>query len=293
LSLTSAPDPVESVATQIGVSGTGAVSGDDVTLHLKPSGGTACGANPSADDGAEVIYRANINGSYSESRNQTFDAAGTYVLCAWTEHSGSAAVTASATATVTVRIPHLALGIAAPDSAAADATFQVTTTAQAEAGRTVYLGAVPDTGRGCSANYAALDDSSGFKEIRYAWSVTGGPLTDTQNVSFSEPGPYLLCAYFEYGGTGTPPEAVASRPLTILAPCVVPNLVGIGRQKAEGLIAAAHCTLGKVTKTKSKKYKKGKVVRTNRKPGTELASGAAVGIVVSSGHPKKKKKRKH
>ena len=45
-------------------------------------------------------------------------------------------------------------------------------------------------------------------------------------------------------------------------------------------LTKAHCALGKVTKKKGKKSKKGKVVSQKLKPGTVKAAGTKVAVVV-------------
>jgi hypothetical protein len=54
VSVTVGADPVESITTQLGLSGSVTGPQQYVVEHYKPAGGAGCGANPSADDGTNV-----------------------------------------------------------------------------------------------------------------------------------------------------------------------------------------------------------------------------------------------
>jgi uncharacterized repeat protein (TIGR01451 family) len=62
--------------------------------------------------------------------------------------------------------------------------------------------------------------------------------------------------------------------------CAVPSLKGLSKGFAKKLLAATHCKLGKVTKKKSKKGKKGTVIKQSPKAGSTLAAGAKVKVTV-------------
>ncbi len=66
--------------------------------------------------------------------------------------------------------------------------------------------------------------------------------------------------------------------------CVVPRIdrgTKLGAVKRE--LTSADCSAGAVTRAHSKRVKRGKLIKLKPKPGTVLAAGAAVDIVVSSG----------
>jgi hypothetical protein len=63
-------------------------------------------------------------------------------------------------------------------------------------------------------------------------------------------------------------------------PCVVPKLKGDTLSKAKKALNAAHCSLGRVRRKKSKR-KPGRVISQKPKPATILARGAKVLVVVS------------
>ena len=70
---------------------------------------------------------------------------------------------------------------------------------------------------------------------------------------------------------------------TVRAPCIVPNVKGKPLPAAKRGLAAAHCKAGKVTRKYSSKVKKGRVISQDEPPGTRLAPGTTVDLVVSRG----------
>jgi uncharacterized repeat protein (TIGR01451 family) len=69
----------------------------------------------------------------------------------------------------------------------------------------------------------------------------------------------------------------------VRAPCVVPNVRGRRLPAAKRALAAAHCRTGKVTRRYSRTVKKGRVIAQDEPPGTRLAPGTTVDLVVSRG----------
>jgi PASTA domain-containing protein/List-Bact-rpt repeat protein len=62
--------------------------------------------------------------------------------------------------------------------------------------------------------------------------------------------------------------------------CKVPKVVGLGPKKAKMKIVRAHCKVGKVTKRRAGKKKRGKVVAQSPKAGKKLKAGAKVSLTV-------------
>lgn len=286
ISLSVGAEPAESITTQLGVSGSS--EGDDfAVVRVRPAGGRACAANSEADEGEYVDSSVSApGGPFSETRNWTFEAAGAYLLCGWLQTRESpSTVVAHASLEFSVRIPHLSLSLSVPASAPMEQTFQVSSTAQAETQRVVSFGALPDTGRGCPANFGAATSTAGFLAIEDGWSVTGGPLTKTWNVQINTPGKYLLCGYFDKSGQ-TPPEATASASVNIVPPCVVPAFtVGASLGAVEQAIGGTSCVVGRVVFAASRKVHRGGVIRLSAASGTKLAAGTPLTITVSTGPP--------
>jgi PASTA domain len=80
-----------------------------------------------------------------------------------------------------------------------------------------------------------------------------------------------------------PQPTVVTRTQTVPAPkqCVVPNLRGLSVAFVRRLLKAANCTLGRVTRKRTKKRRRfGKVMSQSVKPGRTLAEGRKVGVTV-------------
>jgi hypothetical protein len=291
VSLTIGADPVEGVTTQIGAAGSvTAPGGESLYITVKPTGAAGCGANRGADTGETLISTFAAAGPYTRSVNYTFVTAGSYLLCAWTQ-SDSTTVTATYTTTAFVRIPKLSIAVAAPASVQPGQTFQVTTTTQAEAARSLYVFALIDTGRGCPANASAA--YNGSTNIVNGSAIVGGPTTDTRNVVLQVAGQYLLCGYVHYQSSSMPPEAVSTNAIAVVQPpppppppppCVVPGVVkNEPLAAAKARLVAASCTAGAVRYVASSRYARGSVFKLSPVPGTTLPTGSVVILYVSTG----------
>jgi hypothetical protein len=84
-------------------------------------------------------------------------------------------------------------------------------------------------------------------------------------------GPYTVAA-----PPPPPPPPPAAR-------CRVPDVRGKTIAQARTLLSARRCALGRTTQAFSTKVRKGRVVGQSRRPGTLLAAGAKVNVVVSRG----------
>ena len=77
--------------------------------------------------------------------------------------------------------------------------------------------------------------------------------------------------------------------------CVVPRLAGETLRRARGMLGAANCSLGKVTKPRARKgHRLGRLVVRSSSPkaGTTLPTGAEVNLRLAAKHKHKKKGRK-
>ncbi|HEV7752142.1 MAG TPA: PASTA domain-containing protein [Baekduia sp.] len=295
IAITVGADPVEGVATQLGVTGSVTDTGESINQTYKPTGGSGCAANVDADDGVKMYSYSSPSqaGPFAKSQNQTFAAAGSYLVCAWLQR-GSTTVTAVDSKTVQVRIPKLSLTIAAPTAVSPRQTFQVTTTSQAEAQRELWVYVLVDTGRGCPANASAASEAD-VTVVIYGRAILGGPTISTENLTLSDPGQYVLCGYIHYNGSSKPPEAAATAVFNVVAPpppppppppCVVPAVVKdepLAQTKSR--LTAASCSAGKVRYVASARYARGSVFKLAPVAGTTLANAAAVDLYVSSGAP--------
>ncbi|MBI5106230.1 MAG: PASTA domain-containing protein, partial [Solirubrobacterales bacterium] len=62
--------------------------------------------------------------------------------------------------------------------------------------------------------------------------------------------------------------------------CVVPRLSGLTVTGARRALSRARCTLGKVTRRRSRKGRRGRVLRQGATPGARLKAGARVAVTV-------------
>jgi hypothetical protein len=293
IAITTGPDPVESITTQLGVTGTLETSDQHVTLKVKPAGGTGCAANAVADDGDLVIGTDPGIGPYGKTENWTFQQAGSYLLCAWVRDDAQTdePTIASTSQTVVVRIPHLSLTLGLPAQVLRGRTFQVTATAQTEAQRDVKVALLRDTGRGCPSNWGAAFTATDFG-LLLGFSVTGGPTSQTENMVLNQLGRYLACGYVDYGDN-VPPEATATGSITVVPPCIVPHLGrGASLRTARARIVAAHCTVGRIRHVRSARHRRGTVIALSPRPGTGHATHAPVAITVSTGPPPHRRHRR-
>ncbi len=85
-------------------------------------------------------------------------------------------------------------------------------------------------------------------------------------------------------GIGNLCDSTDNRPPTPVATCTVPKIErGTTLRRTKRKLNKAGCTSGEVTRVHSRRVPRGKLIRLKAKPGTLLAAGAAVDIVVSSG----------
>jgi beta-lactam-binding protein with PASTA domain len=65
--------------------------------------------------------------------------------------------------------------------------------------------------------------------------------------------------------------------------CVVPRVVGMSLAKARSKIRRAHCRVGSISRTSSRRATKGRVLAQAVKPGRKLRPGARVNLIVGKG----------
>ena len=79
-----------------------------------------------------------------------------------------------------------------------------------------------------------------------------------------------------------PPPPPPAPPPPPRVRCVVPRVVGRSLTRARSLLRRAHCSVGRVTRVRSR-APRGRVLRQSRRPGLRLAKGARIGLLVSAG----------
>jgi hypothetical protein len=149
---------------------------------------------------------------------------------------------------------------------------------------------IPSSGSfGAQAALADLDASPG------TFTVAGGSSWDGVYGSYfdfaPEPGAAAVPFSVQFSSVAPPvqaqpsvgqPTPAAQESDVTLEPetyCRVPYVKGLTVAKARKRLASAHCRMGTVKRVRSRSFP-GRIVRTNPKSGTRLASGAKVRLVV-------------
>ena len=129
----------------------------------------------------------------------------------------------------------------------------------------------------------SLDTGSTLATVKAALTAGGcmlGAVTRQASTSYKSG---LLLSVGEDSGSTLAPNAPVSVVLSSGPPCVVPySSSGMTLTRAKRVLKAAHCKAGKVTKVKSHR-RRNTVVGFSPRPGTTLASQAAVRIRLSRG----------
>jgi beta-lactam-binding protein with PASTA domain len=74
-----------------------------------------------------------------------------------------------------------------------------------------------------------------------------------------------------------------------VAQCIVPKLRNLTLGKAKQALAGANCKLGKVTRVRDRRIKRGRVISQQPDAKWRRDAGAKVALKVSLGPPKKKR----
>ena len=119
--------------------------------------------------------------------------------------------------------------------------------------------------------------------ITFAWQFgDGGRSTLAKPVhTYAKAGTYRV-ELFVTDDFGASTKAV--RTIAVSGPpCKVPTLAGRTLAAAKRALKNAHCAVGKITHKDSKRVKRGRVISSNPKAGSELRNGARVALTVSRG----------
>src|SRR5712691_11266151 len=129
----------------------------------------------------------------------------------------------------------------------------------------------------------AFNQNQAFLTLAFQTAPDGLRVTAPANANLAPPGYYML---FIVNSSGVPSVAAfVNLPVPGVPPptVAVPNVVNATQAAATTTIAAAGLTLGPVTTASSATVPSGSVISQNPIAGTQLATGSAVALVVSSG----------
>jgi uncharacterized delta-60 repeat protein len=110
----------------------------------------------------------------------------------------------------------------------------------------------------------------------------GGPTDVASSVALGPDGKIVLAGSSMPAYQSTSDFGVA-RYVGALAPCKVPSVLGKTLAAARTSITRAECKVGKVTRKRSKRAKKGRVISQSPRAGASLPNGSKVNLVVSKG----------
>ncbi len=208
-----------------------------------------------------------------------------------------------------------AIGAASPGTALGDpahgtpSTLTLTPESQPQAGKTTIIQATgynSPTGQGsafghfyldvyalssafgssCPSSWvdAAQNSMGALARARPESADSSGNFSIPLAMNSSTPGPILICGYTD-DGTSFGTAASYSLPLTIQpavrsARCVVPRLKGKTLAAARRALRSANCTLGRVTKRRSPRRMRGRVLGQHPAAGTSLRAHGKVALVI-------------
>ncbi len=288
-------DPAAGLARVFTVSGQTAKP-ENVYVAYRATGGAPCAPSYDGDSGRQFEnYNGDqfggnsANGNFTHSQVDTWQTPGTYVFCIWITDKGSNGITTPITQTITFRSPSGTITATVnPVTPMAGQQATVTVTGSSEAPARVFASIRGAGGAPCAPTFDA---------------ETGSSLIDGQNVngSFSQQattqpltaGNYLICLWLASSSTDPSPTAgpqpemfTVTAPPPPPAPCVVPGFAANAPAAAvRQSLVSGHCTVGAVRYSASQSVPQGDVVQLSSPSGTQLAPGAAVDLLVSTGPP--------
>ncbi|HMF97418.1 MAG TPA: PASTA domain-containing protein, partial [Vicinamibacterales bacterium] len=141
---------------------------------------------------------------------------------------------------------------------------------------------VVSTGAVSVPNVVGLTQSAASAAITNA-SLTVGPVTSTSSTTVASG---LVISHNPTAGTQVTAGSAVALVVSSGPPRVaVPNVVGLTQAAASTAITNAGLTVGTITTASSTTIPSGSVISENPTAGTQIATGSAVALVVSSGPP--------
>lgn len=284
-------DPAVGVGRTLSVTGNSAVS-KRVYVKVRAAGGAPCAPSASSDAASrsyygsfagDDLYGTTVNGNFTLRKTGTWDTPGSFLFCTWLASTSTDPV-APFSQVVTFRAPTGSISATvAPIAPLAGQTATVTIAGSSEAPKRVYSKIRPAGGAPCAPS-ASTDSGNGLiygTDVNGAFSVATTTTLDTA-------GAYLLCMWLADSSTDAAPVA-GPQPATFTVtepprPCIVPALPRF-TLLAPYLTAlgAANCTAGTQRYTPSVTFPRGTIIKTTPVPGTSLAPGAPVALLISRG----------
>jgi hypothetical protein len=288
-------DPAAGLPRVFTVSGT--VAEDEyIYIRSRVLGGPPCAPTSATDSGSWFEsyddddgfddgqgQKKAKTGPFSFQQADTWKAPGTFVFCIWIAKTHST-ITTPLTQTITFRSPSGVISASVnPAIPRPNQQATVTVVGSSEAAENVYAKIRRAGGAACAPSY----DSDSGDSLIDGQSANGNFSVQAMTTQ-AQAGKYLICLWLADSGDSTTPIA-GPQPETFTvapppAPCVVPRFKhGTTLKAMKKKLNAAHCTLGRVVYVRSRRYKRGTVIKLTPGPGATRAHGAPVRVLVSSG----------
>ncbi|HEY2718693.1 MAG TPA: PASTA domain-containing protein [Solirubrobacteraceae bacterium] len=227
-----------------------------VEVFVIPDTGRNCPANASAAGTTAGVLSVDfpahsfssswrvIGGPFSETVNETLKSAGQYFVCGYVQHSS--------------------------DQNPPEITAIATITAVAPAPPCV----VPD-----------YSTSTKLKTAEQAIRASGCAVGKVRRIPSRRVRTGYVISFSTRAGTHLSPGAPINVNVSTGPPCVVPHVsAGTTLGFAEHRLLANHCAIGTIGSARSRRYRRGRVLRLGARSGQVLASHAAITITIARRH---------
>jgi hypothetical protein len=292
-------DPAAGLPRIFTVSGNVAVP-TKLFVKYRGPGGAPCAPNAESDTGSyldgqylwnSTFYRAAVEGTFAIHEVITWSSPGPVVFCIWLAGEEKE-IANPITQTITFRSPGGTITATVnPTTPTPGQRATVIVTGSSEAPAKVYAKIRSAGGASCAP---AFEADSG-EDLIDGESVNGSFSVQSQTAALKA-GQYLLCLWLATGpaetpaiagpqpetfSVGTPPPPPPPPP----APsCIVPHVgAAVSLRTIERRLTAAHCGLGRIRYAFSAHRRRGAVISLSSKAGTLLSSRYPVGVLVSLG----------
>ncbi len=299
-------DPAAEMPRVFTVSGD-ASAPERIFIKYRNPGGAPCASTAATDTGQwfEGYYEeygdaTEVNGAFSFSRAGTWNEKGTFVFCIWIAPNDHTIVPTPITQTITFRSPTGTITATTnPLLPRPEQATTITVAGSSEAPEKVFAKIRPAGGAACAQTYEA-DSGNELIEGQYV----NGSFSEQATTTQSKAGTYLICLWLAGSATDTSPIA-GPQPETFTvvsppppppppSPCIIPAFsTRMHLSTVERRIRAGHCRVGRIYYIASRLVRSGSVIRLSYRPGAVLSPQTAVAIVLSTGHPKRRARRRH
>ncbi len=289
-------DPAADLPRVFTVAGTAGTAGEHAYVKYRSTGGAPCAPSADTDPGTILdgiqgpFYNGSPtdNGAFTESDIVTWPQPQTLQFCIWVATSTSTATTPF-TQDITFRAPTGSVGATfSPETPVAGQPFTITIAGASEAPESVFA-TLRAAGSSCAPTFAT---DTGSNLVGGAGQSVNGTYSFTTTATEASAGSYDVCLWLASSPSdGSPIAGPTAVKFTVVAPptppppsCIVPNPPSkTDLATVEAAIAAAHCTVGTVTRLANPTVRAGDLIGLSPTPLSTQAEGTTVSIEISTG----------